>query len=301
MEKKCVFTMGFFDGVHTGHASLIQQVIRQARGKNYESLILTFDKKPRLVEKGDSILTPLSEKLGLLAAYGADRIEVIRFDSALAHLPPESFFRDMLVKNYKIAAIVAGYDFAFGRGRTGTRETLGALCREEGISLTAVKPLFYKGEIVSSSLIRRRLLAGDIDMANGLLGRAYSFCGRVVRGKGAGSGMGFPTANVRIDKRKLLPCGVFQGAVEIGGRGGTGGAIFNAVANIGTSPTFSSAGKSREIIPEVHVIDFNENILGREIVFYFNRKIRDEKKFRSREHLAGQIRRDINIGRNINN
>ena len=202
-----VCTIGFFDGVHRGHEYLIRQVLDEARGRGARSLLVTFDRHPRTVfapASTPALLTTAPEKMALLRATGVDSIFVLPFDRAMAALTAREFMQQVLRERLGVTALVVGYDHHFGRPQGETFDDYVAIGREVGIDVVPAREL--EGEHVSSSAIRRALEGGDVAAAARLLGRPYTWTGRVVHGRGIGHRLGFPTANLEaVAPEKMLP------------------------------------------------------------------------------------------------
>ncbi|MFN3966927.1 MAG: bifunctional riboflavin kinase/FAD synthetase [Endomicrobiia bacterium] len=282
MKKKSVLTIGFFDGVHIGHKKLIEKVVNEGEKKNLRKILLTFDRPP---QKVTGLLTPLKEKLYILNDFSLDDIQVIRFDKKFANTLPEDFFYNILIKRFNVHKIIVGYDFVFGKNRSGNIRMLTSLCKKNNVELSVVEPVKLNNKIVSSSYIRELLLKGKIEKANEMLGKFYSLEGEIIKGRGLGSKIGFPTANLKVDKDKLLPQGIFLGFSLLGD------SLYKSVANIGFCPTIYNRKKTLKT--EVHIIDFSENIYGESVKFFFLKKICDEKKFKNINDLKNHIERDV--------
>ncbi len=196
----------------------------------------------------------------------------------------ERFLDDVLVRRLKAGGLVIGADFALGKGRRGDAAFLKAACRERGLKLYDKKLLVSAAGKISSTAIRERLLAGDLEAANAMLGRPYRLAGEVVRGAGLGRKLGFPTANLRVAPGKLLPPGVFEVRAELGARRLAG------VANIGLRPT---VGGSPAVIVEAHLLGFDRPLYGRRLVLDLMRRLRGERKFPGLDALREQIRLDV--------
>jgi len=291
-----VATIGFFDGVHRGHQYLIQQVQEEALRRGARSLLITFDRHPRSVFAPDSapqLLTTAEEKMALLRATGVDDIYILPFDLAMAGLTAQEFMQQVLKEQLGVTALVIGYDHHFGKrpdshpardGREGF-EDYQAYGRELGIDVVPAREL--TGEHVSSSAIRRLLTGGDVAAASRLLGRPYTWSGRVVHGHEVGRQLGFPTANLEgIEPTKMLPAkGVY--AVEC---------IIHpqmmhtqAMLNIGRRPTLDNG---TDISVEVHLFDFNEDLYDSTLTLSFVAKLREEQRFDSEAELTEQLQRD---------
>ena len=291
-----VATIGFFDGVHRGHQYLIQQVKEEALRRGARSLLITFDRHPRSVFAPDSaplLLTTAEEKMALLRATGVDDIYILPFDRTMAGLTAREFMHQVLKEQLGVTALVIGYDHRFGKrsdpnlsrqGGEGFEEyqTYG---RELGIDVVPAQEL--NGEHVSSSAIRRFLTGGDVAAASRLLGRPYTWSGRVVHGHEVGRQLGFPTANLEgIEPTKMLPAkGVYAVDCTIHPQ-----MIHSqAMLNIGRRPTLDNG---TDISVEVHLFDFNENLYDSKLTLSFVARLREEQRFASETELAEQLQRD---------
>jgi len=286
----CALTMGTFDGVHRGHVQIIRQLREEAQRKNLCATLITFEPHPRLVVKrpgsaGIRLLTTLQEKIDLLKQQPLDRVVVVPFDEAFSRIEYEEFVKTVILDKLGARALVIGYDHAFGRNREGNFSNLEKLSKKYGFTLDKVEPYEVEGQIVSSTFIRQFLNDGDVEFAAKLLGRNYSLSGTVVKGDARGKILHFPTANIEPQHtHKLIPKpGVY--AVEV--RYGT--ASFKGMMNIGYRPTFRKDGR---LSVEVHILNFNKDIYGEQLTISFKKRLRDEKKFRSKEELIAQLEVD---------
>ena len=291
-----VATIGFFDGVHRGHQCLIRQVRDEALRRGMRSLIITFDRHPREVfAPGDvpPLLTTAEEKMVLLKATGVDDIYVLPFDKTMAALTAREFMQQVLKEQLGVEVLVIGYDHRFGkplssspRGGEGFLEYQ-EYGREMGIEVVQAQEL--EGEHVSSSVIRRALESGDVDRACHLLGRPYSWTGRVVHGHGIGHQLGFPTANLTTaDAGKMLPaCGAY--AVRVKSERVKSEKWAAGMLNIGQRPTLDN-GTDTSI--EVHLFDFHGDLYGQLLTLSFIARLREERRFDSEAELTEQLRRD---------
>ena len=286
-----VATIGFFDGVHRGHRFLIDQVRREAAARGLESAAVTFPVHPRQVLQSDyrpKLLTTPQEKLALLAETGIDTCILLDFTPHLASLSAREFM-EVLKNRYRIRALVIGYDHRFGHNRSEDFGDYVRYGRELGIDIRPAEafrlPDAPGGEPVSSSLIRRLLLAGDVAQAATCLGYPYFLNGTVVSGRRIGHQLGYPTANLRPDHPdKLIPAnGVYAVRVETEGR------TYGGMLNIGRRPTLDN-GDDRSI--EVHIFDFDRDIYHEPLRLSFIRRIREERKFDSVDQLTEQLHRD---------
>ena len=281
-------TIGFFDGVHRGHQFMIDSLTEMAHARGRQSLVITFDRHPRQVVHADYIpqlITTADEKLQLLKATAADRIEVLHFDTEMAQLSAYEFMRRVLHEKYGVALLLTGYDNRFGHNRTEGFDDYVRYGKDMGINVVQNTPIDVEGMRVSSSLVRRQLAEGDVSVAATCLGRRFAIEGTVEHGYAEGRKIDFPTANLRPDcDCQLLPSdGVYATRICV-----DGGPWLKAMTNIGTNPTFE---RSLQTI-ETHIIDFNANIYGQHARIEFCQRLRGEQKFGSVEELKAQLQRD---------
>jgi riboflavin kinase/FMN adenylyltransferase len=285
-------TIGNFDGVHRGHAALVAELRRQAGAVGGPAVALTFDPHPLQLlrpEQFRPVLTTVADRAALLQACGADEVIILRTTLELLQLSAREFFEQVIRQRLQARALVEGINFGFGRMREGNIETLAALSREAGISLTVVPPLEELGKPVSSSRVRNALERGAVDQAASLLGRAYRLHGTVGTGQRRGQQLGFPTANLEQVPTIVPGDGVY--AV----RAFVGYAAWPGAANIGPNPTFGE--EARKI--EVHLIGFQGDLYGRELGVEFVARLRDTRPFGGVEELVAQLRADVQQARDL--
>ncbi len=285
-----VATIGFFDGVHAGHQHLIAQVVEEARKAGLISLVVTFDNHPRQVTTPEYIpqmLTTGEEKMVKLEKTSIDACALFHFTPQLAALSAREFMAQILRDRLHVRKLVIGYDNRFGHNRSEGFEDYVRHGRDLGMEVIASTPFTIDGEAVSSSRIRRLLAAGETVEAARCLGAPYIIAGQVVEGFQLGRRLGFPTANIDMgDEKKLLPAaGVYAVRVRVEGSQETK----PAVMNIGQRPTFGG----EETSVEVHIIHFDGNLYGHRVMVAVGERLREERKFRSAEALAGQLRKDV--------
>ncbi|MGV6858172.1 MAG: bifunctional riboflavin kinase/FAD synthetase [bacterium] len=294
-HKGTVATIGNFDGVHLGHRAVMEQLLSTAQTLASPTSVITFEPLPEeyfLGDRAPSRLTPLCDKLGLLAQLGIDQVLCLPFNSQLANLDAEAFIRDVLVDGLAIKGLVVGDDFRFGKGRSGDFSLLQQKGESTGFEVRQTNTLSDSANDpdrrISSTRIRQALEQGNFRSAEKWLGHPFTMGGRVFHGDRRGRQLGFPTANIHIARRKSPLQGVY--AVEVNG---IADAPLPAVANIGTRPTFS--GKGFQI--EVHLLDFSGDLYGQRIQVRWLEKLRSEQRFASLEALVEQIQRDIEQAR----
>ena len=288
MRNEYCATIGFFDGVHRGHQFMIDSLTTMAHAQGRQSLVITFDRHPRQVVHADyvpQLITTTDEKLQLLHATAADRIEVLHFDTQMAQLSAYEFMRHVLHEKYGVAMLLTGYDNRFGHNRAEGFADYVRYGEEMGMEVLQNTPIDIDGLRVSSSLIRRLIVEGNITEANNCLGHPYSITGSVAHGFQEGRRIGFPTANIVPESaEKLVPGnGVYATRVSV-----EGGEWMPAMLNIGTNPTF----QRQQTTIEAHIIGFEGDIYGRKVRVEFGRKLRDEQRFESIEALQKQLEAD---------
>lgn len=291
MKMRYVATIGFFDGVHRGHQCLIGQVCELASRLQCASMLITFDHHPRQVLHADyvpQLLSTYEEKKALLAASGIDRLEMLPFTEELSRLTALEFMKQVLSTQLDVQTLVMGYDHRFGYGG-GTFPEYVQWGKEAGIEIVLAHEL--EEEKVSSSVIRHLLSEGDVRKANYFLGYDYTLQGRVVSGHQLGRNIGFPTANIDVQKDKLLPaCGVY--AI----RASVDDTSYDGMLCIGHRPTLNDGN---ELSIEANLFGFNGNLYDKELVLHLVERLRDEQPFDSVQALQQQLEQDAILARKI--
>ncbi len=289
-------SVGVFDGVHLGHRQILERAIARARAAGGRCIVLSFDPHPDLVLRPDfraePPLTPMPEKRERLRALGVDELVVLPFTRELAATGPEEFVERHLVAPYRPFALVVGENFALGRRREGNVQRLREIGATRGFEVDAVPLVEMGGSAVSSTRIRALLGEGRVADAAKLFGRPYSLGGAVVSGDAIGRTLGFPTANLRLSDEKLVPAyGIYAVRARIGGeREWRPGAM-----SVGVRPTFG--GQVRTL--EVHLIDWNGDLRGRDLDVEFVEWLRPERRFDDTAQLVAAMRVDVSEARNI--
>jgi riboflavin kinase/FMN adenylyltransferase len=286
--------IGVFDGVHLGHQAVLHRARDDARRAGGTAAVVTFDPHPVRVlrpEAAPRLLTATGHKLRLIRAEGIDDLLVIHFDRAFAATPPADFIRKLAAACRPLREICVGHAWSFGAGRAGNLQLLETLGKELGFEEVGVPAVEVDDEIVSSTLIRQSVEAGDLARAGRLLGREYTLLGTVIEGEQLGRQLGFPTANLSAHNEQFPPNGVYAVEVLIDGIARSG------VANIGVRPTVRD--RQGERLFEVHLFDFDGDLYGREIEARFRGYLRPERKFAGLEELRAQIARDSLAARQI--
>jgi riboflavin kinase/FMN adenylyltransferase len=286
-------TIGNFDGVHRGHARIIEQLKELAEEVDGPAIVFTFDPHPVRLLRPDAVPPPLTwtdRKAKLLADLGVDTIVVYPTDEALLSLEPAEFFQQIVVERLDARAIAEGPNFFFGRKRAGDIATLGELCHASKIQLEVVTPLKVGGEFVSSSRVRELVSVGDVAAANALLTSPYRIRGMVTHGAARGAKLGFPTANVAAIDTLLPARGVYacRAICEEG--------EWPAAVNIGPNPTFGEDA----LKVEVHLIGYSGSLYGNALEVDFLRRLRDIRPFDSVEQLKSQLAQDVEAARELN-
>ncbi len=288
-----VIAIGIFDGVHLGH----RKVIRRMMGSpgSGDRVILTFDPHP------DTVLTPgkplprimsLSHRLNIFQKIGIDAVIVVSFSKYIAGMSPENFMERVVVRGAGCRRVYVGDNFVLGKGGKGDTGRLSEIGKKAGVDICIVPSLKMGGKIISSTRVRKLVAGGDISEAEKLLGRPVSVLGTVVPGESIGRRMGVPTANLDPHHEVIPPVGVYAVKVDIDG------GMFSGALNIGHKPTFYGRDhKRKEPSIEVHIMDFDGDLYGRDIEVLFINKIRDEKCFSGSRQLASQIEKDISAVR----
>jgi len=285
-HRGAAITVGSFDGIHLGHGALIARACALAAQHGRPAMMLTFEPLPReylAAQNPPARLTDLRERWRVLERSDLAYLCVLRFDEQLRQLTGEQFV-NLLAERFAASAVVVGQDFRFGRGGAGSVALLQAAADAGRFALELVPSVCVDETRVSSSGVREALASGEFRAARDLLGRTYSMRGRVVRGEQLGRRLGFPTANIRMRRRKMPFTGVY--AVRV--RGIDKGVARDAVASLGFRPTVGGI----EPLLEVHVFDFSGWLYNRELEVEFVAKIRDEEIFRSLDALVQHMRQD---------
>jgi riboflavin kinase/FMN adenylyltransferase len=286
--RRPVATIGVFDGLHRGHLHVVEHLRAFADRVEGEAVVVTFDTHPMAVIAGAPPRQILSteHRLVLLERLGVDATVLLPFDEETRRTPYDDFAREILVAGLGIRGLLFGYNSNFGYEGAGTPASLAPLAGEHGFEIVEAPAIQSEGRPISSSRIRDAIEGGAFAEAAAMLGRPHTLFGTVVAGEGRGRQLGFPTANVDLAGEIVPPSGVYQVVAEIGGE------RYAAVANLGTRPTFEDAAPAAPLL-EVHVPNVDFDFYGEAIEVEFVRKIREERKFPSKEALVAQIRADV--------
>jgi riboflavin kinase/FMN adenylyltransferase len=281
-----VVAIGNFDGVHRGHQALIGEAIKAAREKGISAGVMIFEPHPREFfhpEESHFRLTPLHQKIAVFEKMGLDFVVVVPFDAELAALEHFEFVDNVLAQGLDVRHVIVGYDFYYGRQRRGSPESMILAGIEYDFDVTVIPPVAEGGEVFSSTAIRLKLAQGDVQGAAVELGRRWRVNGTVVGGAKRGTGMGYPTANVPMPKGTALGHGIYAVRAFVAGK------PHDAAAYLGTRPTFDNGMP----VLEVFLLDFEEDLYGRELEIEFVAFIRPDRRFDSAEALVAQMDEDV--------
>lgn len=288
----CV-TIGNFDGVHLGHQQIFAQVASKAKRQKGTSVAITFDPHPLQVLRpgGIKLISTCEQKIELVEMAGIDVLVIVPFSKEFAATTADYFVDEILLQRIGMKELIVGYDYAFGKGRTGNIPFLQQQGKEKGFSVTVVDAFYTEGTLVSSTRIRQLLAGGDMVEARRLLGRSYQIRGEVRFGKQrGGKEIGFPTANLKFADEDLVPrYGVYVSQVICDGK------CYGGIINIGCNPTFGE----QALVAETHIFDFNQDIYGKPIKVNLLEFLRSERKFEGVRELATQISKDVARARQI--
>ena len=290
---KTIVALGNFDGVHLAHQKMFQLAQKQAKKLKLKPVVYTFSPHPAIAlakASAPNMIMTLEQKIEAIHGLKIPYLVIEPFNLKFAHQTPETWFNHVIVKNAHAAAVVAGYDFTFGRHRSGNVELLQELCKSRGIKCF-IMHAYLKGEtLVSSSQIRHLVETGQVEKAKNLLGRYYYMDGIIIRGKARGKKLGIPTANLAPENTLIPTTGVYATKVRFKNR------LYSSVTNVGLNPTF---GKN-PLSVETYIFNFKKDIYGEKMRLYFLSRIREERKFGSIEALKEEIRKDIQAAKRIN-
>lgn len=287
-EEAYSLAIGFFDGVHKGHQAVIQKAKEKAEQLGIKTALMTFDPHPSIVLGGRNekvfYITPLAQKLDTLTDLGIDTVFVVNFTSDFAKLTPEQFIQ-YFITDLNIQHVTAGFDFSFGAFGKGNMQMMEQLSQGK-FGVTTVEKQEDVADKISSTRIRKALQDGDMEQVRSLLGRAFEVPGIVIHGDKRGRTMGFPTANVQPMAGCYIPAtGVYAVKILVQNE------WYNGVCNVGYKPTFNNPDE-KQLSVEVHILNFDKNIYGEEVVVGWYKRIRSEQKFNGIDALIQQIELD---------
>jgi len=284
LQGPIVLAAGTFDGLHRGHQALIRRAQSDAALIQGTAVVMSFDRHPASLlrpEKAPKLLTRNATKLELLEGMGVSAVLLLEFSQTLADIPAEDFIRSLVSAAEPLHEICVGSQWSFGKGGEGNITLLEKLGGEFRFSVTQIDPVEIHGKPISSTRIRNAVATGDFDEASACLGHPFLLTGTVITGAGLGAKIGFPTANLETEGMQLPPDGVYAVRVSEGAR------QFKGVCNIGVRPTVDPSMAHRTV--EVHLFDFSENLVGKELSVEFIQFLRGEQKFPDLSALTAQI------------
>lgn len=291
--QKPIVTIGIFDGVHKGHKYILEKLISRAKEENGQSVVVTLWPHPRIVLNKDvwnfKLLHSQEEKIRHFDKLGIDYLMIIPFSIELASLDACDFVQEYLIGKLNVSRLLLGYDNRFGKDRKGDPEGLSECSDKYGFIIEKMDELRSAIGVqgnVSSTSIRNALIEGDLTTAREMLDYDYYLSGNVVQGNHLGRKLGYPTANINPHTAyKLIPMdGVYAARVEVEGE------MYDGMVNIGVRPTLDSANPVKVV--EAHILDFEEDIYDKDVVIYFCKRIRDEKRFPGLDSLVSQLKLD---------
>ncbi len=285
--KRSVVTIGNFDGIHKGHEVLIKKAVEYGKKNNIKSIVFTFENHPANYFVNNSIRNIISneERINRLNKLGVDLVISIPFDKYMTKISAQDFVEKILVDKLGVEKIIVGDDFTFARNKEGNTDLLKNLSERYKYSLEVIKAIKINGTRISSTYIRNLVSQGDVYAVDEYLGYNYQLEGKVIHCKQLGRTIGFPTANIEVDKDVLIPKnGIYATRINIEGQ------IYFGATNIGFNPTVNGS----KLSIETNILQFNEDIYGKIIKIEFLERIRDEKKFSSLDELKNQLKRDTN-------
>lgn len=297
LQGPLALAIGMFDGVHLGHQEVIRGAMDFSEKHGGTAVVLTFDPHPLRVLRPDAaprLLCSTRHKLRILGQLGVGSALVVPFDREMARTTAHEFITTLVGACRPLGFVSVGYAWTFGKNREGNIHQLMELGEAHSFGVYGVPSVHVDGEVVSSTLIRETVRAGDFARARRLLGRDYAVLGNVVRGKRLGTQLGFPTANIAVENEELPPDGVY--AVTVHGSQFTVHGM-RGVANLGFRPTVDTGATERAL--EVHLLDFSGDLYGSEMEITFVSRLRAEKKFAGLDELKAQIARDVEAAREI--
>lgn len=287
-----VLTLGNFDGVHLGHQAIFRKVVERAKETGGTAIAFTFEPHPLKVlapERSPLLLNTFHAKMKLLEAAGVQIVICADFTREFAEQNPETFAHDVLVAGVGVRELYVGYDYAFGRGREGSIESLRTMGQRHGFVVGVVEAVEVDGKVVSSSRVRDAISSGRVDEALRYLGRYYSIEGTVVHGDSRGHTLGYPTANIHSANELIPPRGVYAVRTAVGGR------TIDGVASLGVRPTFGSGPLSIEVF----LFEYDGDLYGKHLEVAFIKRLRGEERFPDADALVTQIRRDVEQAREV--
>ena len=294
LRRDSVATLGIFDGVHVGHAEILKAVVREAAQRGLTPVAVSFDRHPASVLRGspEPLITSLPHRLRLFDRLGIQCSMIVEFTRRVAAMEAEEFARTVFGDILRVRLLILGFDCRFGKDRRGDAELCSRLGAGLGFAVKTVGPVEVRGQVVSSTAIRRAIAQGDLELARQLLGRPYSVLGTVVRGDDRGHAVGFPTANLDLHHELVPPCGVYAVRILLNGES------LHGVLSVGRRETFHPEPHA-PVAVEVHLLDQQRDLYGKDLEVQLVELIRPQQRFNSAEELVRQIQHDVATARNI--
>ncbi len=292
-----VVTIGTFDGIHLGHQQIFQKLFDVKERYDGVSYLITFEPHPQLILKSKDtaikIITTFAEKMEIIDKYNIDYVLVLEFTAELSNMSGERFIEEILINKIGMVNVVIGYDHVFGNRRSGNIDTLRKYAKNNNFQVNVIEPFLLQNKIIKSTLVRNTISQGNVDLAIKFLGRPYQIKGKIVRGKGRGKQLRFPTANLLPEnENKLLPGdGIYATQIELKNN------HYNGAVSIGVRPTFDEQVR----IIETNIFDFCDDVYGEEMTIKFIQKIRNEEKFKTTDELVYQMHRDVDHAKKVLN
>lgn len=282
--------LGSFDGLHSGHLSLVKKTVQVAKEKNGKSMVFTYKNHPKTLVKPESapkLIMDLETKLKYLEEENVDIVVLRSFTKEFMSVSAEDFIK-LLCVDYNVKGIIVGFNFRFGYKNLGDVKLLEDLQGKYGYKLYVMEPYTYNGDVISSTRIRKSILEGDVKEASKMLSKPYLIKGKVIHGKKLGRTIGFPTANLEFDSKIIIPDkGVYYTNVEYNNK------TYKGITSVGYNPTVNG----QQLTIETYILDFDDTIYGQELKVYFIERIREEIKFNSLDELVKQIKKDGNFAK----
>lgn len=282
--------LGSFDGLHSGHLSLVKKTVQVAKEKNGKSMVFTYKNHPKTLVKPESapkLIMDLETKLKYLEEENVDIVVLRSFTKEFMSVSAEDFIK-LLCVDYNVKGIIVGFNFRFGYKNLGDVKLLEDLQGKYGYKLYVMEPYTYNGDVISSTRIRKSILEGDVKEASKMLSKPYLIKGKVIHGKKLGRTIGFPTANLEFDSKIIIPDkGVYYTNVEYNNK------TYKGITSVGYNPTVDG----QQLTIETYILDFDDTIYGQELKVYFIERIREEIKFNSLDELVKQIKKDENFAK----
>lgn len=282
--------LGSFDGLHSGHLSLVKKTVQVAKEKKGKSMVFTYKNHPKTLVKPESapkLIMDLETKLKYLEEENVDIVVLRSFTKEFMSVSAEDFIK-LLCVDYNVKGIIVGFNFRFGYKNLGDVKLLEDLQGKYGYKLYVMEPYTYNGDVISSTRIRKSILEGDVKEASKMLSKPYLIKGKVIHGKKLGRTIGFPTANLEFDSKIIIPDkGVYYTNVEYNNK------TYKGITSVGYNPTVNG----QQLTIETYILDFDDTIYGQELKVYFIERIREEIKFNSLDELVEQIKKDENFAK----